>query len=129
MAVSKEVWKCNHPPWRLLLYERKLQGIICCWSLWEILLTAKIQTERAFHAQIQLLLCFLTYTCYLQSKAFRTKSMKRKIFLKKGSKCKTTAVHCHICLLVCLFVCFCSNDINRLVCIAPVNQFSSFFSY
>ena len=91
MAVSKEVWKCNHPPWRLSLYERKLPGIICCWSLREILPTAKVQTESAglraiFHAQIQLLLYLLTYTCYLQSKVFSKISMKRKNLSQKRAE-------------------------------------------
>ena len=91
MAVSKEVWKCNHPPWRLSLYERKLPGIMCCWSLREILPTTKVQTERAglramFHAQMQLLLYLLSYTGYLQSKVFRKNLWKEKTFLKKGPK-------------------------------------------
>ena len=111
MAVSKEVWKCNHPPWRLSLYERKLPGIICCWSLREILPTAKVQTESAglraiFHAQIQLLLYLLTYTCYLQSKVFRKKSMKRKNLSQKRAEIQnycSALPQFFVCLFVCLF--------------------------
>ena len=107
---------------------RKLPGVICCYSLREILSTVKVQTERAglraiLHAQLQLLLYLLTYTCYLQSKFVKNR-WKEKTFLKKGPKYKTTAVHCHSFLFVCLFVFFCENDINRLVCITPIKFFS-----
>ena len=109
MAVSKEVWKCNHPPWWLSLYEGKLLGIICCYSLRETLPTAKVQTERAglkaiFHAQIQLFVYLLTYTCFLQSKAFRKKIYeKKKPFSEKGWN--TKLLQC-IATVFCLFVYF-----------------------
>ena len=86
---------------------RKLPGVICCYSLREILSTVKVQTERAglraiLHAQLQLLLYLLTYTCYLQSKFVKNR-WKEKTFLKKRAEIQNYCSATVFCLFVCLF--------------------------
>ena len=83
---------------------------MCCWSLREILPTAKVQTESArlraiFHAQIQLLLYLSIYTCYFQSKVFRKKSMKRTNLSQKRAEIQS---YCSALpqFFVCLFISF-----------------------